>query len=257
MQIEWITVSAQIVNFLVLVWLLHRFLYGPIIRAMDRREQRIAERLQEAERNREEAEGEARAYREMQSALEAERDRLITEAREEALQEKRVLQQAAQNDVELQKQAWFKQVETQRTEFLQDLREHTTRHFYDLARRALADLADTKLEEQMVRAFIDRIEKLDRATRKKIASECERFGNRIVVRCQFDLDPADKGRLTRAIHEQIVDGAEVDYEEGAANSTGIELKAGGQTVSWNLDNYLGDLERQTGGDLRALSSVAR
>jgi len=257
MQIDWITVAAQIVNFLVLVWLLHRFLYGPIIRAMDRREQRIAERLQEAGRKREEAEGEARAYREMQSALDAERDRLMTAAREEALKEKKVLQQAAQKDVEQQKQAWFKQVETQRTEFLQDLREHTTKHFYDLARRALADLADTKLEEQMVQAFIDRMGKLDRATRKKIAGECERFGNRIVVRCRFDLDPADKSRLTRAIHEQIVDGAEVDYEEGAATGTGIELKAGGQTVSWNLDSYLDDLERQTGGDLGALPSVAR
>ena len=44
MQIDWITVAAQIVNFLILVWLLQHFLYGPITRAMQRREQRIAER---------------------------------------------------------------------------------------------------------------------------------------------------------------------------------------------------------------------
>ena len=37
MQIDWITVSAHIVNFLILVWLLKRFLYRPVIRAMDRR----------------------------------------------------------------------------------------------------------------------------------------------------------------------------------------------------------------------------
>jgi F-type H+-transporting ATPase subunit b len=49
MQIDWLTVIAQIVNFLILVWLLKRFLYHPVITAMDRREQRIAERLQLAE----------------------------------------------------------------------------------------------------------------------------------------------------------------------------------------------------------------
>ncbi len=49
MAIDWITVSAQIVNFLILVWLLKHFLYQPIIRAMDRREQRVSERLNEAQ----------------------------------------------------------------------------------------------------------------------------------------------------------------------------------------------------------------
>ena len=45
MAIDWVTVSAQIVNFLLLVWLLKRFLYQPVLSAMDRREQDIAERL--------------------------------------------------------------------------------------------------------------------------------------------------------------------------------------------------------------------
>ena len=35
---DWFTVIAQIINFLILVALLKRFLYGPIIRAMERRE---------------------------------------------------------------------------------------------------------------------------------------------------------------------------------------------------------------------------
>ena len=48
MQIDWLTVAAQIVNFLVLVWLLQRFLYGPITRAMARRETRIEDRLADA-----------------------------------------------------------------------------------------------------------------------------------------------------------------------------------------------------------------
>ena len=62
MLINWFTVVAQIVNFLILVFLLKYFLYDRVIRAMDQREQRIQQRLQEAEEKKQEAEQEAEAY---------------------------------------------------------------------------------------------------------------------------------------------------------------------------------------------------
>ena len=37
MTVDWLTVGAQALNFLVLVYLLKRFLYGPIVRAVARR----------------------------------------------------------------------------------------------------------------------------------------------------------------------------------------------------------------------------
>ena len=45
MLIDWFTVVAQIVNFLILVALLKRFLYGPLIRAIDARENGIAAQI--------------------------------------------------------------------------------------------------------------------------------------------------------------------------------------------------------------------
>ena len=41
MLIDWFTVAAQAINFLILVLLLRRFLYGPIVKAMDDREAAI------------------------------------------------------------------------------------------------------------------------------------------------------------------------------------------------------------------------
>ena len=49
MLIDWFTVVAQIVNFLVLVALLKHFLYGRLVEAIDAREKRIAARLAEAD----------------------------------------------------------------------------------------------------------------------------------------------------------------------------------------------------------------
>ena len=49
MLIDWFTVGAQTINFLILVWLMKRFLYKPILHAIDAREERIAKELADAD----------------------------------------------------------------------------------------------------------------------------------------------------------------------------------------------------------------
>ena len=84
MSIDWITVAAQIVNFLVLVWLLKRFLYRPILDGIDARERGITERMSEATRIREDAENAEADHRAEIARLKAGREGVIAEAREEA-----------------------------------------------------------------------------------------------------------------------------------------------------------------------------
>ena len=45
MLIDWFTVGAQTLNFVILVWLMKRYLYKPVLDAIDAREQRIASEL--------------------------------------------------------------------------------------------------------------------------------------------------------------------------------------------------------------------
>ena len=56
MQIDWFTVVAQIVNFLILAGLLAKLLYRPIVSAMQEREERIAARMQAAQEREQAAE---------------------------------------------------------------------------------------------------------------------------------------------------------------------------------------------------------
>ena len=55
MLIDWFTIGAQALNFLILVWLMKRFLYKPILHAIDAREQRIARELAEADKKKADA----------------------------------------------------------------------------------------------------------------------------------------------------------------------------------------------------------
>lgn len=252
MEIDWLTVAAQIVNFLVLVWLLHRFLYGPIVRAMDRRERRIAERLREAREKASEAENEARRYREKSAEVEQCRERALAEARGEAEALRRSLQQEVRAEVERMREDWRAQLEDQREEFLSDVRRHAAEHFSRLARRALGDLANAELEEQIAEVFVDRLERLDKDAKHKIAEACRAEGEGLIVHSAFDVSPDLRRRITKAVHEAI-GKVEVRYERSLEMACGLELRAGGQAVVWSLDGYLDSLESRLDTELAELA----
>ena len=87
MLIDWFTVVAQIVNFVVLVVLLKHFLYDRIIGAMARREETIRARREAAENEKEEAQQEADAYRKKKEEIEEKRNEMHSQAKQAAEEE--------------------------------------------------------------------------------------------------------------------------------------------------------------------------
>lgn len=49
MSVDFTTILAQIVNFTILAWALYKFLYKPLLVAIDKREKHIAGEIQNAE----------------------------------------------------------------------------------------------------------------------------------------------------------------------------------------------------------------
>ena len=240
MQIDWITVSAQIVNFLVLVWLLKRFLYRPVIAAMDRREQRISDRLSQAQQRERKAEEASENYRARQHELERAREDLLAEARDEAGEEKRQLLEQARDEVDEQRRQWRRQVEQERQEFMEGLRRRAVESIQAIARRALGGLADSELEERIVQRFIGQLKSADKDTRNALAAG----DGPVRIHSGFALDSSVRGRLTRAVHELLGGDVDVDYGQDEALLCGIELRRGERRLSWNLADYLDELEQR-------------
>src|SRR5580700_1950855 len=96
MLIDWFTVGAQALNFLILVWLLKRFLYRPILAAIDAREQRIAKELTDAAAKQAEAQERCDEYQHKNDEVNRERAALLSQATEEANVERQRMIDAAQ-----------------------------------------------------------------------------------------------------------------------------------------------------------------
>jgi F-type H+-transporting ATPase subunit b len=234
MQIDWITVSAQIINFLILVWLLKRFLYRPVIRAMERREQRIQERLETAREREERAGQEIDHYRERRSELDALRESILADARQEAEQLKREMLDDAREEVAGIRSNWLQQVNEEREEFLGNLRREAGGAIESLARKALRDLADASLEERILHAFIGQLQALDEATRETLAAA----PGPVRVTTAFELAPALCEQLEQGLYAAL--GKEIAVEYGTSRELlcGIELASGGRLLGWNLADYM-------------------
>jgi F-type H+-transporting ATPase subunit b len=244
MLVDWFTTAAQIVNFLVLMYLLKRFLYGPVIRAMDAREEKIASRLEEARRKKAEAESEAEDYRKKGHEIEEKREVLIEKAREEADSTRKELAEKARREVDELRDNWLRALEQGKRAFLEDLRTRTTEYVYETARKALADLSTAELEAHMTDIFIDRLKNMDSGVLKEIRETLEKASARVVVLSAFDLPPGKRQHITRELHSFIKEGVDVDYETEPGLLAGLELKTPGRVVAWNLDEYLKALERE-------------
>jgi F-type H+-transporting ATPase subunit b len=91
---------AQIVNFLILVWLLKHFLYKPILDAIDAREKRIAAELADADTKKAEAEKERTDFEDKNKAFDEQRSALLGKAADEAKAERERLIDQAKKDAE-------------------------------------------------------------------------------------------------------------------------------------------------------------
>src|SRR5476651_1498705 len=91
MLIDWFTVGAQVLNFLILVWLMRRFLYRPILQAIDAREKRIAAELADADAKKAEASKERDEFEHKNEEFDRQRAALLSKATEEVKAERQRL----------------------------------------------------------------------------------------------------------------------------------------------------------------------
>ncbi len=242
MLIDWFTVGAQAVNFLILVYLLKRFLYGPIIKAMEEREGKIARRMSEAQKNREAAEQEKALFEEKNRGLEKQRDALLTQMKEEVENARHALMHDVRTQVEGMQEKWYGAMEQEKAAFLQDLRYRAGEHTYRVARQALHDLGKVELEIHIARVFEEKLQHLEEREVEKLKKALQASGGKALLQSAFPLPEDAVHGISKAL--EAINGHPVDVtlERVSDILCGVEMTAHGHKVAWSIKKYLEDLE---------------
>jgi len=240
--IDWFTVAAQALNFIVLVWLLRRFLYGPITRAMEERQRGIDEQIAAADRLRAEAAAQGERLRAETERFEAEREERSHALREELDDSRRTAMAAARAEADELRERWRAAVLRERDGFLQELRQQAGGQIIAVSRSALRELADEQLEARIIDRFLGRLHELGDEQRRTLEEAANGEDGPLEVRTAFEVPAALEDRIARSVREHLEPGHGVAFTVDPTLLCGIELRVGGYALSWSLDDHLDELE---------------
>lgn len=237
MSIDWITVGAQIANFLVLVWLLKRFLYRPILDGIDAREAQIADRMQEALTAKSQAQSAETDYRAKLRDVQAGQADLGAAIRKEAEDKRDALLAAAHAQRQQEQADWQAQRDIQARKYTDDLQRAGASALLALTRKALTDLTGETLEVRMAQRLAVQI--------APMLTELRQAAGEAQTALVLSRDPLSTGaekQVCTAL-ETVFKGITTKFATDPTQSPGLVLHIGGAQVGWTVDTYIDGLEQ--------------
>lgn len=255
MLIDWFTIAAQALNFLILVWLMKRFLYKPILHAIDAREQRIAGELADAGEKTAEAQKEREAFKRKNKAFDRQRDALLSQATEEAKTERQRLFDEARQAAEVLHAKRQDAMEREHQRLNDEITRRTREEVFAIARKTLTDLAGMSLEERISEVFGRRLRDLGGEAKKGFAKILKTSSDPVLVRSAFELSPEQRDAIRHALNETFSTEIHVRFETAPGVISGIELTANGRRIAWSIADYLTSMEKRVGELLKKPSET--
>jgi F-type H+-transporting ATPase subunit b len=250
--IDWFTVGAQVVNFLILVVLLKKFLYGPITRAMAAREAKIQAQIAEAETRRQEAAAAETAIQQRLLDLDDKRQALAAQVEAEVAQQKKTLLEAARQEVGRYRQGWLQALAREKAAFAQTVQERCSHQVFVLARLILRELGDISLEERFLQVFFDKLQQLPPEEERAFRESLPESGGVAVVASAFELTEANRTQLLAAVQARFGPQVTLQFETAPGLIAGLELKTRSRKLSWTAERSLHNLEEKVGEQLMTL-----
>ncbi|MBB1437171.1 F0F1 ATP synthase subunit B [Shewanella sp. SG41-4] len=248
MLIDWFTVFAQVINFLVLVWLLKRFLYRPILNAIDAREQRIAAQIADTDAKGIEADLRCEEFQQKNTDFEQQKTTRMNQLRDETKAERARLLEAVRVESEELRRKLQIALKNEQLDLQGAISRGARDEIFSIARKVLGDLAGTTLEAAMTEVFINRLHSLNdeevATLQSAISPPMNVSTQAILVRTAFAL-PKQQCSLVEVAIKKILDhDLPIRFETEPDVISGIELSINGQKISWSINEYLSSLAKR-------------
>lgn len=244
MVIDWFTVVAQLINFLVLVWLLKLFLYQPILGAIATREQRIAAELADAAASKAQAQGEHDQFLRRNQAMDELRAEAIARIQSEARAERERLLGGARAAAQALRDRQADALRAELAGFAAQMATLASAEVIAAARRLLVDLADRDLETQIGAVFLRRLRDLDAEGKAAMRAAIESTGEPLTVRSGFIVSAESRDAIAIAVEDTFGAGVRLDFVTAPEAICGLELVVDGRKLAWSAGDYLGAFQRR-------------
>lgn len=228
MTFDFYTFIWTIINFCVLLWLLKRFLYKPVLNAMERREHEVQRRLKDAAEAKAAAAHQREEYESLVKNFEAERSDKLQKVKEEMDNLRDNLMKDVKKEGDFKRNELKKSLDRAKTDaekawarnWLQTLAKQTD--------KVLRSLSDTSLDTALFNTFMNRL-----TVEPDFGTAFRESGGRITILTSFDLSDTQKNDLKWKLSELFSQEITPDYQKN--EEIGIILSCGYYLLRWTID----------------------
>lgn len=239
MELDWTTFLLEVVNFLILVWLLKRFLYQPVLAVIETRRQRISEELAQAARTQEKAQALKEQYEARLVDWEQEKRGVRDILEQELVQERSQRIEQIEDELEQQRLKHNIRDQQQQAQWRSKAETEALRLGGTFATQLLKDLSGPDLDQRLQQLLVDQLTVLPEITLERLREGWRGGSTEINVSSATPLDPEQQQVIRQAL-ELKLGRAEGPWHFNLDESliAGLRISSGGWILQANLQDEL-------------------
>jgi len=238
LELNWSTFLLEIINFLVLVWILKRFLYRPVLTVLEKRREEIEQSLKEANNHHTQAIELEQQYKKRLENWAIEKQQLKDTLQQKILIER--TQKLEQLETELANEREKTEVVAQR-HLAESLRQYQQKAHKQGARFVtllLNAVASEELESRLFDLLIKTFENLDEERQVTLVNACKKSSEAITVTSAYTLSESKQQKLEQKLNTLCKQPVKVNYIQDPQLKAGLRLLVGASILSINLQDEL-------------------
>ena len=249
MELNWSTFALEIINFLILVWLLARFLYRPVLDIIDRRKQEINKQLADADTVRKVAESLKQDYQDRMQVWNREQSEARKRLHDAIAAERQQLLEDLRHDLELEREKAAilnkRRLEDEKSRIFS----LTVQQGAEFCAKLLARLAGPELEASIINVAVADLEALAQDRLEALKKNHGSNNNIISITSAFPLTAEQKKLLEQKLRSITRADAGFNYQQDPDLLAGVRIRIGAWQLQANLQDELqyftGQLPAQT------------
>jgi F-type H+-transporting ATPase subunit b len=238
MELSWTTFILEIINFLVLVWILKRFLYKPILEVIARRKAGIDKQLADAKALHAEAQQLQQQYESRLADWAEERQRASQALAEELETERAKRLEELRGDLDREREKSAVAEERRQADILHNLERTALRQGARFATRLLEQAAGTETHLRLCELLIKELSELPPERIASLRSSTGQVPDSARVVSALALDDAQRERLQQALLPLIPPDTPIHFDQDPGLLAGLRVTIGSWVLAANLRDEL-------------------
>lgn len=237
MELDWSTFVLEIINVLVLVWLLKRFLYKPVMTVMEERKIAIAKTVADAQRVHQEAETLQQRYEQRLIEWDKEKEKARAQLQEEMGVERQEKLAHLRVEMETLREQHAARESRQMREVVREAETTAILHGTQFAAALLGKIASPELEGKLIDVVLDDLAKLSSAQIGAITSSLS-MNVRARVTSAFPMEASRRELLSNRLEGVCARRLDWEFLEDRTLLAGVRVSLGGWVLRGNLQDEL-------------------